>query len=232
MTNTFSRIRFLPITIFAATLMLTVKIGDIWQGFDGILNGTVSIAAAKAQQKAVKKPAAAPQQPDQAKEVPAVDAPESPGESSLIRDDPTLLTQAEIDLLQQLAERRETLEAREKEMEMRSGLLQAAESRIDKKVAELKKFQITISKLIKTYEGQQENKMKSLVKIYENMKPKDAAKIFENLEIDTLLMVAERMKERKLAPIMAKMDPARATEITIELARNRDLPKPGEDFGG
>ncbi len=50
--------------------------------------------------------------------------------------------------------------------------------------------------------------------------------------MDTLLMVAERMKERKLAPIMAKMDPTKATEITVELSRLRQMPAVGDEAGG
>ena len=46
MKRIFSKIRFLPLTIFAATLMLTVKIGDIWDGFDGLINGTIHISEA------------------------------------------------------------------------------------------------------------------------------------------------------------------------------------------
>ena len=65
--------------------------------------------------------------------------------------------------------------------------------------------------------------MRSLVKIYENMKPKDAARIFEELEMATLLPVVERMGERRLAPVMADMNPAKARKITEELARLRQL---------
>ncbi|MCW8951903.1 MAG: hypothetical protein OQK23_05305, partial [Rhodospirillales bacterium] len=147
-------------------------------------------------------------------------------------DDPTLFTQSEIDLLQQLAVRREEIDKRSSEINMREGLLQAAESRINKKLDELKKLQATIEGLIKTHDQQQEVKMASLVKIYENMKPQDAARIFEELDMETLLMVAERMKERKLAPVMAKMNPGKAKEMTVELARMRDLPVPGAARGG
>jgi flagellar motility protein MotE (MotC chaperone) len=152
--------------------------------------------------------------------------------SKLITEDPTLLTQAEIELLQQLAERRRVLEAREQELEIRTGLLSAAEKRIDKKVEELKVLRETIAGLIKTFDSQQDAKLLSLVKIYENMKPKDAARIFEDMELETLLDVAERMKERKLAPIMAKMNPERAREMTVELARLRELPLVNKQTGG
>ena len=231
MKRIFSRIKFLPLTIFAATLMLTVKIGDIWDGFDGHINGTIQVSEAIAQPaEEDAKPAAKDGQPAAGEKtaeqaVPAALKDEPQGQiSKLITNDPTLLTPAEIDLLQQLAERRQVLESREQEFELRTGLLAAAESRIDKKVEELKVLRETISGLIKTFDAQQDAKLLSLVKIYENMKPKEAAKIFEELEMDTLLEVAERMKERKLAPIMAKMHPEKARDMTVELSRLRELP--------
>ncbi|MCH2327312.1 MAG: hypothetical protein MK294_08755 [Rhodospirillales bacterium] len=239
MKRIFSRIRFLPLTIFAATLMLTVKIGDIWDGFDGHINGTIQVSEAIAQPaEEDAKPAAKDGQPAAGEKtaeqaVPAALKDEPQGQiSKLITNDPTLLTPAEIDLLQQLAERRQVLESREQEFELRTGLLAAAESRIDKKVEELKVLRETISGLIKTFDAQQDAKLLSLVKIYENMKPKEAARIFEALEMDTLLEVAERMKERKLAPIMAKMDPEKARDMTVELSRLRQLPPVGQQAGG
>lgn len=239
MKRIFSRIRFLPLTIFAATLMLTVKIGDIWDGFDGHINGTIQVSEAIAQPaEEDAKPAAKDGQPTAGEKtaeqaVPAALKDEPQGQiSKLITNDPTLLTPAEIDLLQQLAERRQVLESREQEFEIRTGLLAAAESRIDKKVEELKVLRETISGLIKTFDAQQDAKLLSLVKIYENMKPKEAARIFEALEMDTLLEVAERMKERKLAPIMAKMDPEKARDMTVELSRLRQLPPVGQQAGG
>jgi len=110
-------------------------------------------------------------------------------------------------------------------------MLKAAESRIDKKVEEMKNLQATIEKLLASYDEQQEKKVASLVKIYESMKPKDAAKIFEELEMDVLLMVVERVNSRRLAPILAAMDPQKAREVTVELSRLRNLPEGGVGGG-
>lgn len=239
MLSLFAKIRFLPITIFAAALMLTVKMGDIWEGVDGVMKAgiTVAVAQAQAPSTAPAPPAPPPAAPGAAKSAAAGNkggaTPETASAPPVppLGEDPTLLTQAEIDLLQQLAVRRETLENREKQIEVQNSLLVAAETRIDKKVDELRRLQTTIEKLIKTYDDQQDLKMQSLVKVYEAMKPKDAAQIFEQLDMDTLLSVAERMKERKLAPVMAQMDPAKAKEVTVELSRLRDLPQ-GDDAGG
>ena len=145
--------------------------------------------------------------------------------TKLITDDPTLLTPAEIEILMRLAERRDELAAKARELEAREGLLRAAEIRIERRVAELEDLRGVIQERIKIFDEQQEKKLGSLVKIYENMKPKDAARIFEELEMNTLLEVAERMKERKLAPVMAQMNPDRAREITVELRALRELPR-------
>ncbi len=238
MISTAPKFRLLPATIFVAALMLTAKIGNIWEGFDGIINGSISVAGAEAQQTGGLEPAPEPPPIKGVEAIGGAEAGAGTGEeesesdiSRMVTEDPTLLTQGEIDLLQQLADRREELDAREKEIEMRTGLLKAAETRIDKKIDDLGILQATIEKLIKKYDAEQDAKMASLVKIYENMKPKDAARIFEELDMDTLLLVAERMKERKLAPVMAKMNPSKAKEMTVELSRLRRLPQPGGGAG-
>ncbi len=229
-----SRIRFLPLTIFAATLMLTVRVGDIWEGVDRLLDGTINVSQARAQANPGNAPAA-DAGAKEAAALPAVEAPagQKAGEpttvkgdpTKLITDDPTLLTPAEIEILMRLAERRDELAARGREMDAREGLLRAAEIRIERRVAELEELRGVIEERIQVFDQQQEKKLGSLVKIYENMKPKDAARIFEDLEMPTLLEVAERMKERKLAPVMAQMNPQRAREVTVELRALRELPK-------
>ena len=228
MAKILSKIRVLALTIFFATLMLSVKINDIWDGIDGLLEGAIQVAEAQAQTN--DSPAKNPE--DQGEDEEAAqqkaddpDANAEEGVSRLITDDPTLLTPAEIEILQQLAVRRDNLDAREREFSAREGLLEAAEERIGKKITELQNLRVTIDSLIKRFDAQQDAKLKSLVKIYENMKPKSAARIFEQLEMDTLLEVAERMKERKLAAIMAQMGEERAREVTVELRRLREMPK-------
>ena len=138
--------------------------------------------------------------------------------------DPFDYTDEEVDVLQQLAKRREELDLRARQLDEREALIQAAEQRMDQKMAELKALQATLEDLTKKHSDAQEEELKSLVKTYENMKPKAAAKVFEEMDMDVLLDVAERMSERKLAPILAQVTPTRAKEITFELAQRRQLP--------
>lgn len=242
MLEIFARIRFLPLLIFTASMVLTIKVGDIYQGVDGVLNGGFQVTEAQAQDGGAPVDPA----PDAGAPAPAAAdegfgdegfgdegfGADEPSPQRVLSDDPTLLTQAEIDLLQQLAERRDALNMRERELSEREGLLAAAEARIETQFKEMQVLEATIKQLITTYDEQQKAKVDSLVKLYENMKPKDAAKIFEELEMETLLMVVSGMKERKLAPVMAKMNAERAREVTIELMQLRELPEPGSRAGG
>ena len=137
-----------------------------------------------------------------------------------------MVTDAELQVLQNLSERRKQIEKQESEAAMREGLLKATEARIDAKITKLKNIQDVIEKLLVKHNEQTNSRMKKLVKIYENMKPKDAARIFEQMDMAILLDVVERMREVKAAPIMAHMSPVKAKTVTTAMAQHRALPKP------
>ena len=138
--------------------------------------------------------------------------------------DPLDYTDEEVDVLQQLAKRREELDQRATQLDEREALVAAAEQRMDQKLSELKALEGTLNDLLKQRSDKEEQQLLSLVKMYENMKPGAAAQVFEELDMDVLLDVVSRMKERKVAPIMALMSPTRAKELTVELAQQRQLP--------
>lgn len=142
--------------------------------------------------------------------------------------DPSELSQQELTGLLQLQSRRKEIERQERELDHKRRLLQAAELRVDEKIAELNTLKLQIEGLINERDEQQERELASLVKIYETMKPRDAANIFNQLAMPVLLNVADRMNERRLAAILGEMDPARARSITEELLQRRDLPVPRE----
>jgi flagellar motility protein MotE (MotC chaperone) len=237
-------IRVLPVLIFAGVLMLSLRVGDIFKGILGIESFSVAELQAQQPPKAAP-PAAAGQTPPQpaAGQPPAGQPPvgqpnatqgdaKPPATAPAAADPGAGMSQTELDVLQKLQERRGTLDARERDIEKREALLKAAEEQIDRKVAEMKTLQNTIEGLLRQYNDQEDNKMRSLVKIYENMKPKEAAKIFEQLDMNILLEVIERMKEQRVAPIMAEMDPSKAKAVTAELAQRRQIPMPRGASGG
>lgn len=241
-----SRVRILPLTIMAVALLLGLKIGAFWQGRHELF-----VTPAGAQQQATGQPTQLtppaqqprPQQlaqqtpaaPPPAAQQPAAPAGQSAAPAtgnaqpsstvqSLADRDPTTFTRAEIELLANLAQRREQLEQRAREFDLRESLLAAAEKRIDERIAELKKLEASIKQIVQQYDQQEEKNFQGLVKVYENMKPKDAARIFEKLDPEVLLGVVERMKEAKLAAVLADMSPATAQDLTVRLATRKQIP--------
>lgn len=133
------------------------------------------------------------------------------------------LSRSEIDLLKELSKRRETLDKEKKDINTREQLLKATENKLDQKVTELKELQSQLEELMKQYDHKEQGKILSLVKIYETMKPKEAAKIFDELEMPVLLKVVSNMKEVKVAPIIAAMNPTKARDLSIELAKQKPI---------
>lgn len=231
------RIRLLPILMFALVGTTTIKLGSVWNAFE-VSVGSATMAqtepAAPAQAAAGNDAAVEPEAPIASAEPEATPeaapAAETAGTDLLAPEpevpDPFDYTDEEVDVLQQLAKRREQLDLRARQLDEREALIQAAEQRMDQKMAELKALQAMVEDLLKQRSAEEEAELKSLVKMYENMKPKDAAQVFEEMDMDVLLDVVERMNERKAAPILALVTPTRAKEITFELANRRELPLP------
>lgn len=221
------RLRLLPALMFLAALFFTVKIGMLWQSPGAPdRGGPVAVAGAAARSEGADKPGTeAPAAPAAPAASPAPAAQPAPGASEPAEDaaKASAFSPAEVDVLRQLAARREQLDARARDLDKREALLQAAEGRIDAKAAALKELQTQVSRLIKAHDEQQDAKVASLARLYESMKPKDAAAILQALELETLLLVAERIRERKLAPILAEMNPAKARDLTTELVRRRKI---------
>ena len=227
------RLRFLPLLILVAFLGAGVKVADVWQSLGGPMPafaadvpdaepGTVLQTAAGPDAEAAngtEDAAAAEADPGSVGPIPQ-------GQITNLPTDIFEMTDEELVLLQSLSQRREEIEQRAREIDQREILLKAAEQRIDQKIAELERLQASIEALLVQHDEQSEAQLQSLVRIYESMKPKEAARIFEELDMEVLLEVLERMKERKTAPILAQMDPRRAKAVTLELAQRRELPLP------
>jgi flagellar motility protein MotE (MotC chaperone) len=141
------------------------------------------------------------------------------------KDELMMYNKSEIDLLQNLSARRQELDRRERELELRRQSMIVADKNLDSRITDLKALQAKVQTLLQRRDEQEEAHLRSLVKMYEAMKPKDAARIFDALDTDILLDVVERMKEAKMAPVLALLNPERAKTVTVELANRRKLPE-------
>lgn len=129
------------------------------------------------------------------------------------------ISQSERAVLERLQERRQELETRAREVDIRESLLKATEKRIESKVGEVKAVESRIAAAAQQKEEADNGRFKSIVTMYENMKPKDAGRIFDRLEMPVLIEVATRMKPQKMAEVLAQMQPESAERLTVELAR-------------
>ena len=125
---------------------------------------------------------------------------------------------AERALLERLGERRQELDARARELEIRENLLKSAEKRLDDRVNEIKGMESQAGSSAQKKDADDAMRLKGLVTMYENMKAKDAAKIFDRLEMSVLVAVVTQMKPRTMSDIMAQMQPENAERLTVELA--------------
>lgn len=223
------KVRILPLTILIVGLSLGVQIGDLWPTSSEDAT-QISISQAYAQEADGEEAAAedsAFSEESAFQEDQADGATEDAPKTNQFGEETQQFTRGEINMLQNLVSRREQLAERERQLELRENLIQVAEQRVEEKINELKIVEARIQSLLDQHDEQQEEKLQSLVKMYQTMKPADAARIFETLDMEILIEVVERMSERRMAPIMAAMQSERAKAVTVELATRKKLPERG-----
>lgn len=150
-----------------------------------------------------------------------------------VKLDEPAISPAERGLLQKLGERREELDERARELEMRENLLKAADKKLEDRINDLKQLEARGL----GPDGQpkkdasEQQALKNLVTMYEAMKPKEAARVFDRLSLPVLVPVVNAMNPRKMSEILAAMSPEAAEKLTVELAggaqRGAALSAPG-----
>ena len=216
-----ARFRTLPIVICLCAVIFSLKVEGLW---DNVKLGenkekkeisAVLVNEAKAQESTEHVVQGSPTE--------RVDVTSTAIMANMVNPDIPSFSEEELLVLQSLAKRREELELRERELGMKIATINAAEMQIDIKLKKLRELEEEIKRLVGLYDENERDKLNSLVRIYSNMKPKDAARIFNDLDMDILIKVFSQMKDSSAAGIMALMEPARANALTVELA-NKNRP--------
>jgi flagellar motility protein MotE (MotC chaperone) len=127
----------------------------------------------------------------------------------------------EVQILQRLRGRNQDIDELSKDLDLRQKILESIKNDIENKITQLEKLNTQIED-VHVSQGQGSNYTK-LVRIYEGMKPKEAAKIFNELQLSVMIGVAQQMKENKLAPIVAEMQPDKARDLTMALATRKEF---------
>jgi|HubBroStandDraft_1064217.scaffolds.fasta_scaffold16284_2 flagellar motility protein MotE (MotC chaperone) len=221
--------RLLPATICVLAMVLAVKSTELLRA--AILRDepaalfSVAWAASTDTQTAAQKAGAKPGDPAKpdrsAEKAPASAVPPKPDDKPATVEGPPPVTDSERAVLLELRDRRRELEVREATLTARESMLAAAETKLSARVDELQGLQKKLEALDANHRQQEDVAWQGLVKVYETMKPRDAAAIFNDLGMQVLLAVVDRMKEAKAAAILAAMTPDKAREVTMQLAQLR-----------
>ncbi len=202
--------RLLPITIFALAGLLAVKSTELVRAATAASDATAQASTTTQSIAPVVHPPLSPTVPPQPAAV-------KPSEDSAAAP----VTDGERAVLLELRQRRVELDKREAAVAARESMLVAAEQKLSARVTELQTLQNKLEALEATRQQREDASWQGLVKLYETMKPRDAATIFNDLEMPVLLQVVDRMKDMKAAPVLAAMQPDKARDLTAKLAKLR-----------
>ena len=161
------------------------------------------------------------EKPKEAASKPVPQVPEvAKPEGTVVNPEPSQpVSASERAILERLQSRRQELEARAREIDIRESLLKAAERRIDSRVEELKAVESRITTATDQKTETDAARFKGIITMYEGMKPKDAAKVFDRLEMSVLFDIASQIAPRKMSDILGLMAPEAAERLTVEMAR-------------
>jgi len=232
-----SDVRLLPAVIGTGVILLGLKAAGL------AFSANAATLAAAAQPAAAAKPAIAPtnaagaKPPAPADPLAAINAAlpvppktaksaEAPKPADELNPDAAVsaVSSAEMDVLTSLADRRDVLEKRQRDLDLRANIITATEKRVDDKIAQLKTLQARIEALLGQRDAKELEQLDGLVKVYTAMKPKDAARIFSALDDSVRLGVAGRMKPDVIAGIMSSLPAEVAQKITVQLASRYKVP--------
>jgi flagellar motility protein MotE (MotC chaperone) len=152
-------------------------------------------------------------------EPPAVEPSRPEGSVTLPAEGQAPVSASERAILERLQSRRQELEARAREIDIRESLLKAAEKKVESRVEELKGVESRISTATDQKNEADAARFKGIITMYESMKPKDAARVFDRLEMGVLYQIASQIAPRKMSDILGLMQPEAAERLTTEMAR-------------
>lgn len=220
----FLKVRLLPVVIFCSGLLLTVKVSVLWttlhphQDLWGVSKSYAQKPAKSSSNTPLKKKNSSPQKKGSSQKGPVQNV-------DVTDMDTSILTREQFKVLLELSKRQKELTAQEKKIPQEEATLSVIEKQIQDHTAELQKTKKRLEDLLNQVEEKENGNTARLVKMAENMKPKEAAKILETLDFTVLLEIMEKIKPKSGSAILSSMDPVKAGYLMTELAKRRKLIK-------
>lgn len=118
----------------------------------------------------------------------------------------------------EMAERDRAASERARALELRERAMKASEKRLEANVQAQQKQGGKPAIPAQAPAEAETATLDQLARIYQSMKPKQAARVFERLDIEVQVGVARKMRERSTAQILAAMTPDAAARLSMALA--------------
>jgi flagellar motility protein MotE (MotC chaperone) len=159
--------------------------------------------------------AAAPaSETEPAKQAPAPQ-PAAPQPNEVTTDDYT----QDARVLGELSRRKDALDRREHELELREARISAAELLARREVGQLSTLRGEVEEIVKQQTNDASADLATLAALFSSMKPSQAAAILGKLEIPKAAAILRRLQTQMAGPVLAAMDPTVAAGVTQELER-------------
>lgn len=128
-------------------------------------------------------------------------------------------------LLTTLREREANLGARETALRDRMQALRLTDEEVSRKLEALARAEEELRQMVALAERASEDDLSRLTRVYETMKPKQAAALFEEMDPSFAAGFLARMRPESAAAIMAGLSPEAARAFSVVLAgRNANAP--------
>lgn len=99
----------------------------------------------------------------------------------------------------------------------------------DDKPKEVKISRKDIEAQTQAREAAEKKRISKLARIYDSMKPEDAAKALDGVEPETIVLILQKMNEGNAAQVLAKMEPLQAAQITQMLFEGTQRRAPAQN---
>lgn len=129
------------------------------------------------------------------------------------------MEEAETTLMQELQRRRAALEEQEKALGQREQELASLQAEVEKKIQRLTQLREELKGLLSQQQSQREARLLHLVKLYEAMRPEEAASLLNSLDETLAVGLLSHMNKKKAGKVLAMVNPQRASQLSEKLVK-------------
>lgn len=114
---------------------------------------------------------------------------------------------------------REALQRKQADLDRREQELASLQKDLETRLNDLKDMEVRLQVMLKEADAQKDQKMRHLVDVYSNMKPKQAGQVLETLDERTAVTILAGMRGRQAGEVLTFVTPEKAAKLSEMLTR-------------